>query len=217
MACVVEDVPPQGCESITSGCDSTWCDGDNDDCCDWWENKWQSHWYNSKADVGGHKWVEICTLWRWRNGDYDDKKYLTEHCPTGSVAQKTDSVSDTCKNEGLMCYAPLSEVADETACNAVRENKNSDDITLALGSDSWDIHFDTNQNRCRFQAHNSWGDLTATQAYIDFCEDSMDGFTMHRGKHFHLGQFETEEKCDAGSEYCAAYLTLLFNPVRTSS
>ena len=217
MACVVEDVPPQGCESITSGCDSTWCDGDNDDCCDWWENKWQSHWDNSKADVGGHKWVEICTLWRWRNGDYDDKTYLTEHCPAVSVAQKTDSVSDTCKNEGLMCYAPLSEVADETACNAVRENKNSDDITLALGSDSWDIHFDTNQNRCRFQAHNSWGDLTATQAYIDFCEDSMDGFTMHRGKHFHLGQFETEEKCDAGSEYCAAYLTLLFNPVRTSS
>jgi hypothetical protein len=216
MACVVEDVPPQGCESITSGCDSTWCDGDNDDCCDWWENKWQSHWYNSKADVGGHKWVEICTLWRWRNGDYDDKTYLTEHCPAVSVAQKTDSVSDTCKNEGLMCYAPLSEVADETACNAVRENKNSD-ITLALGSDSWDIHFDTNQNRCRFQAHNSWGDLTATQAFIDFCEDSMDGFTMHRGKHFHLGQFETKEKCNAGSEYCAAYLTLLFNPVRTSS
>jgi hypothetical protein len=200
MACVVEDVPPQGCESITSGCDSTWCDGDNDDCCDWWENKWQSHWYNSKADVGGHKWVEICTLWRWRNGDYDDKTYLTEHCPAGSVAQKTDSVSDTCKNEGLMCYAPLSEVADETACNAVRENKNSD-ITLALGSDHWDIHFDTNQNRCRFQAHDWWGDLTAAQAYIDFCEDSMvsDGFTMHRGKHFHLGQFETEEKCDAGT------------------
>ena len=58
-ACVVEEVPSGGFSQRNVQCDSDWCDDGNDNCCDWWENKFNGHHYNTKWTDGGHKWVEV--------------------------------------------------------------------------------------------------------------------------------------------------------------
>eukprot|EP00520_Triparma_pacifica_P008628 CAMPEP_0118634730 /NCGR_PEP_ID=MMETSP0785-20121206/1703_1 /TAXON_ID=91992 /ORGANISM="Bolidomonas pacifica, Strain CCMP 1866" /LENGTH=2059 /DNA_ID=CAMNT_0006525725 /DNA_START=76 /DNA_END=6252 /DNA_ORIENTATION=- len=204
-ACVVEDVPPQGCYSLNDNldCNKSWCEHDDNNCCQWWENQFHEHHYNSKWDTGGHQWERVCQIFGWKGGEYNDEDHLKTVCPAGSTPMMIASKQQSCSDESFRCYAPLEVVADEAACQTMQENESiRSALNTEFGEHFWHIHFHSEAQRCVFETHNYWGDVTKVQQFIDYCEDDtnhLSGFKMHRGKNFHLGRFDTEEKCNAGT------------------